>query len=73
MERVASQITECGGAGTGCGWCVRFLKQYFAQAKEDRLDEPDAMTADEYARGRGEYLEAGEGIAPPGATPPPEE
>jgi bacterioferritin-associated ferredoxin len=27
--KVASQIAECGGAGTGCGWCVPFLKKCF--------------------------------------------
>src|SRR4051794_4915256 len=25
--RVPSQLSECGGAGTGCGWCIPFLKQ----------------------------------------------
>ena len=25
------QLSECFGAGTGCGWCVPFLKRYFDQ------------------------------------------
>lgn len=29
--RVASQISECLGAGTGCGWCRPFLKQLHRQ------------------------------------------
>src|SRR5262245_4078399 len=27
--KVASQLSECGGAGTGCGWCIPFLKQIY--------------------------------------------
>src|SRR5262249_58600697 len=27
--RVASQLALCNGAGTGCGWCVPFLKKLF--------------------------------------------
>ncbi len=67
----ASRVSECGGAGTGCGWCVPFLKKYFELAQEDRLGESDSLTAGEYARGRGEYLRDGHGVPPPGATPPP--
>ena len=26
-----SQISECGGAGTGCGWCRPFLKRLFEE------------------------------------------
>lgn len=70
--RVASQISECGGAGTGCGWCIPFLKKYFAQSKEKCLDEPETMTPEEYARQRGEYIRAGHGTPPPGAIPPPD-
>ena len=29
--RVASELSGCGGAGTGCGWCVPFLKKHFQQ------------------------------------------
>jgi bacterioferritin-associated ferredoxin len=71
--RVASQVSECGGAGTGCGWCIPFLKRYFeqAQAASDRELQQDALTPEEYARQRGEYIRAGKGTPPPGATPPP--
>ena len=30
--KVPSQLSECGGAGTGCGWCIPFLKQLHEQA-----------------------------------------
>jgi NAD(P)H-nitrite reductase large subunit len=64
--RVPSQLAECGGAGTGCGWCVPFLKQLFRQ-------ESDDLTAAEYARRRAEYVRSGKGTPPPGATPLPDE
>ncbi len=28
----ASQLSECFGAGTGCGWCRPYLQQMFAEA-----------------------------------------
>jgi len=28
---VASQLTDCLGAGTGCGWCRPFLEQLHRQ------------------------------------------
>jgi NAD(P)H-nitrite reductase large subunit len=62
--RVASQLSQCGGAGTGCGWCVPFLKQLFERAGCCDLDDLDA---DEYARRRAEYIKAGKGTPPPGA------
>jgi NAD(P)H-nitrite reductase large subunit len=69
--RRASQLSECGGAGTGCGWCVPFLKRYFEDANNpDAAD--DLLTPDEYAAQRGEYIKEGKGIPPPGAIPPPQ-
>jgi NAD(P)H-nitrite reductase large subunit len=70
--RVPSQLTECGGAGTGCGWCVPFLKQLFRQAAQGSGTELEQLTAEEYAKGRAGYLREGKGTPPPGATPPPE-
>ncbi len=66
-----SQISECGGAGTGCGWCVSYLKRYFAAAKDGQAEAVDAMTPEQYARERGEYIRAGKGVPAPGAIPPP--
>jgi NAD(P)H-nitrite reductase large subunit len=68
--KVPSQLSECGGAGTGCGWCIPFLKQIFKQESAGELEE---MTAEEYARHRAEYVKAGKGTPPPGATPLPQE
>jgi bacterioferritin-associated ferredoxin len=67
--KVPSQLSECGGAGTGCGWCIPFLKQIHAQAGADL----EILTPEEYARRRAEYIRAGKGTPPPGATPLPDE
>jgi NAD(P)H-nitrite reductase large subunit len=69
QPRVASQLSQCGGAGTGCGWCVPFLKQIFRQGRQAAGIE--ALTAEEYARRRADYVRAGKGTPPPGATPLP--
>jgi NAD(P)H-nitrite reductase large subunit len=71
--RRASQMSECHGAGTGCGWCRPFLRKMFDAATTNSLDEtatpPELPSAAEYARGRGRYVRAGKGTPPPGATP----
>jgi NAD(P)H-nitrite reductase large subunit len=72
--RVASQLSQCGGAGTGCGWCVPFLKQLHEQATGGGTTELEGLTPEEYARLRAAYVRAGKGTPPPGATPlPPDE
>ncbi|MBW3542583.1 MAG: (2Fe-2S)-binding protein [Planctomycetes bacterium] len=70
--KVASQISDCGGAGTGCGWCVPFLKRYFEEWRSGPTGDAEALTPEEYAQARGDYIRAGKGVPPPGATPPPE-
>jgi NAD(P)H-nitrite reductase large subunit len=73
QPRVPSQLSDCGGAGTGCGWCVPFLKRYFEEARQE--DRPatgkDQLSAQDYAKARGAYIRAGKGVPPRGATPPP--
>src|SRR5437899_2527849 len=54
--KVASQLSECGGAGTGCGWCIPFLKQIFQQGAPLT---PTPLPS-EGERGRGEGAAAGE-------------
>jgi len=70
--RRASQISECGGAGTGCGWCIPYLKRYFEQIEQGGEPANEAMTPEEYASLRGEYIKAGKGVPAAGAIPPPE-
>ena len=80
----ATQMAECYGAGTGCGWCRPYLQKLFEAAQQQAAtDEPisadaatsevaliaDLPSAEEYARGRTGYVRAGKGTPPPGATP----
>lgn len=62
--RVASQLSECGGAGTGCGWCVPFLKKLHRQSLEAAGEGLELPTADGYAAARGRYIESGQGTPP---------
>lgn len=55
--RVASQLSGCGGAGTGCGWCVPFLHQLFERAGQS--GDLDRLSSDDYAHRREEYLRTG--------------
>ena len=70
--RVPSQLSECGGAGTGCGWCIPFLKQIFQQAVAGGVTDLEQLTPQEYEQRRAAYIRAGNGQPPPGATPLPE-
>jgi NAD(P)H-nitrite reductase large subunit len=76
---VPSRLAECGGAGTGCGWCIPFLKQIFRQGTYPETSPADAtpdtslevLTPAEYAALRAEYVKSGVGTPPPGAEPLP--
>lgn len=58
----ASQLSECGGAGTGCGWCVPFLQRLFDDAQGgDAIELPDS---EEYAAGRKSHIQDGKGSPP---------
>ncbi len=65
----AAQLSDCFGAGTGCGWCRPFLKKIFEQAVCDGQTQLDLPTNEEYALMRGKYVRDGGGTPPPGATP----
>jgi NAD(P)H-nitrite reductase large subunit len=69
--KVASQLSECGGAGTGCGWCIPFLKQLHQQGVRGGKTELEQLTPAEYERRRAAYIRSGKGTPPPGATPLP--
>lgn len=57
---VASLISECLGAGTGCGWCVPYLKHLHAQHARG-APEPDIRgTSEDYRAGRSRYKATGE-------------
>ena len=82
--RRPSQLSECFGAGTGCGWCRPYLERILA-AETDRnraeSTNPDTsaqleeLSSEDYARQRSDYVREGGGTPPPGAMPidPPNE
>ena len=67
--RRAGQLSECFGAGTGCGWCRAYLKRLFSEAVEGGVTVEVDPTPEEYARQRAAYVRAGHGTPPAGATP----
>ena len=78
---VASLISECLGAGTGCQWCVPFLKHLHAQHAKG--ETPDlAVSPEKYVQARLTFhktgdrdqnvvreAEGGEGETPPASLP----
>lgn len=58
QPRVPSQLSGCGGAGTGCGWCVPFLRKLFDAAQAGGQAEFD-ITPEQYAEQRQGYIAAG--------------
>ena len=69
--KVPSQLSECGGAGTGCGWCIPFLKQLHRQAAAGGETDLEHLSPAEYEQRRAAYVRSGRGVPPPGATPLP--
>ncbi|HEY4329727.1 MAG TPA: (2Fe-2S)-binding protein [Phycisphaerae bacterium] len=77
--QVASQISECLSAGTGCGWCVPMLRQihkrlcgeqipwWRQEAGVDPARGDEEMDAEAYKNGRKAYIKDGKGTPPPGA------
>lgn len=55
---VASLISECLGAGTGCMWCVPFLKRLHAQHQTGQTPDLPISPA-EYADRRATYRSTG--------------
>ena len=68
--RRAAQLSQCYGAGTGCGWCRPFLERLFLAAQQDST-QAALPAADDYAAQRGDYVRSGGGTPPSGATPGP--
>jgi len=71
--RRPAQMSECFGAGTGCGWCRKYLAKMFDAAQTRKnlgeaagLNDPEA---NDYAAERSSYIKAGGGTPPPGGTP----
>jgi NAD(P)H-nitrite reductase large subunit len=81
--RVASEISDCLGAGTGCGWCVPMLRKihkrmcgefvpWWRQAESNTpptAREDEAVDAEAYRAGRKKYIAEGGGTPPADAEP----
>jgi bacterioferritin-associated ferredoxin len=65
----ASQLSECFGAGTGCGWCRPYLERMFQSWQAGGLQPDDLPAANEYAWQRTQYVQAEGANLPLGATP----
>ncbi|MFK7884509.1 MAG: bacterioferritin-associated ferredoxin [Phycisphaerales bacterium] len=62
--KVASLISECLGAGTGCGWCVPFLKHLHEQHQHG--ETPDLKSSpEEYAVARKSFHKTGDRVITP--------
>jgi bacterioferritin-associated ferredoxin len=71
--KVASLISECLGAGTGCQWCVPFLKHLHAEHAAGRT--PDLRISPQaYTEARGTYRKTGDrpDLGETDVGPPPE-
>jgi bacterioferritin-associated ferredoxin len=56
-----SQLSDCLGAGTGCGWCIPILKRIFEAARLEQAEAPRIeMTPEEYAERRKSYIQNSE-------------
>jgi bacterioferritin-associated ferredoxin len=67
----ASQLSECGGAGSGCGWCVTYLQRFFVESSAFGMATRDAVIPNDYAQQRAAYIKAGRGKPATGAIPLP--
>ena len=67
--RRAAQLSDCFGAGTGCGWCRPFLQKLFDQAAAGGVVQPDLPSSTDYAKLRSKYVHETGAKPPPGATP----
>lgn len=54
---VASQLSNCFGAGTGCHWCVPYLQRLHAQWKAGEMPSV-SEPPDEYAARRDDFRKA---------------
>ena len=62
----ASQLSQCFGAGTGCGWCRPYLEKLYKQLQVDSrsdnsptfdsVEVSNEQTAESYALQRQDYL-----------------
>ena len=52
----AAELSQCGGAGTGCGWCRPFLERLFLASQDPQgLEELALPDRHSYAQDRFDY------------------
>jgi bacterioferritin-associated ferredoxin len=51
-----SQLSECLGAGTGCGWCIPMLKRIHDAVQAGKTEPRIEMTPEQYAEARRQYI-----------------
>lgn len=57
---VASLISECLSAGTGCGWCVPYLKSLHQQVLDGEAEPDLPVDPSTYAHKRSTYRKTGQ-------------
>ena len=67
--RRPSQLADCFGAGTGCGWCRTYLRRLFDEVIGGQKADAHDIDLRAHARERAAYIRSGGGTPPPGATP----
>ena len=67
--RRVAQLSECFGAGTGCGWCRTYLENLFDAAARGSEVEAEIPSQRECESLRSQYVRDGKGTPPAGATP----
>ena len=53
--RRPGQLSQCFGAGTGCGWCRPFLERLFEESVQSGRTVADDPTPEQYAEMRRAY------------------
>ena len=56
----ASLVSQCLSAGTGCGWCVPFIKKLHEQALAGAAEPDLPVSPEEYAQRRARFRKTGE-------------
>jgi bacterioferritin-associated ferredoxin len=77
--RVPSQVSECQGAGTGCGWCRKSISRLVAELGDGAVQpqhleqwlEQEFPSNNSYRIGRSQHFQDGHGSAPQDPTQPP--
>lgn len=52
----AAQLSDCFGAGTGCGWCRSYLEKLFLAAQDEAVSLPEIPDSENYRSQRQDYL-----------------